>query len=73
MYKDDDIVQTRLDPFTNTVLVDCFKDLNEDGLPDTATPYQTIQLNQVQGVWEAGKQLAAKPLKRCEEYHHLGR
>jgi len=60
VYKDDDIIQTRLDPITNTVLVDCFKDLDEDGQPDTATPYQTIQLNQVQGVWEAGKQLTLR-------------
>ena len=62
VYKDDDIIQTRLDPTTNTVLVDCFKDLNEDGQPDTALPYQTIQLNQVQGVWEAGKQLTLRNL-----------
>src|SRR5262249_39970290 len=60
VYKDDDIIQTRLDPITNTVLVDCFKDLNEDGMPDSATPYQTIQLNQVQGIWEAGKQLTLR-------------
>jgi type IV pilus assembly protein PilY1 len=62
VYKDDDIIQTRLDPITNTVLVDCFKDLNEDGVPDTATPYQTITLPQVQGLWEAGKQLALRDL-----------
>ncbi|HKT35871.1 MAG TPA: hypothetical protein VJR03_13675 [Nitrospira sp.] len=62
VYKDDDIIQTRLDPITNTVLVDCFQDLNEDGVPDTAQPYQTIQLNQVQGLWEAGKMLTLRNL-----------
>jgi len=62
IYKDDDIVQTRLDPITNTVLVDCFQDLNEDGVPDTAVPYQTITLPQVQGLWEAGKSLTLRDL-----------
>ena len=62
IYKDDDIIQTRLDPITNNVLVDCFQDLNEDGVPDTAAPYQTITLPQVQGLWEAGKQLTLRDL-----------
>ena len=62
VYTDDDIIQTRLDPISNTVLVDCFKDLDGDGMPDSATPYQTIQMNQVQGVWEAGQQLALRNL-----------
>src|SRR6185312_8636237 len=62
VYKDDDIVQTRLDPNTNNVLVDCFKDTNEDGVPDTAVPYRIVQLNQVQGLWEAGKQLSLRNL-----------
>ncbi|HLZ34477.1 MAG TPA: hypothetical protein VKP13_10700 [Nitrospira sp.] len=62
VYKDDDIIQTRLDPITNTVLVDCFKDLDEDGKADTATPYQTLTLPQVQGLWEAGKQLTLRDL-----------
>lgn len=62
VYKDDDIIQTRLDPITNSVLVDCFKDDNEDGVPDTTAPYQTIPLNQVQGLWEAGKQLTLRNL-----------
>jgi type IV pilus assembly protein PilY1 len=62
VYKDDDIIQTRLDTTTNTVLVDCFKDANEDGVPDTAAPYRIIQLNQVQGLWEGGKQLTVRNL-----------
>jgi len=62
VYKDDDIIQTRLDPITNTVLVDCFQDLNEDGVPDTTVPYQTITLPQMQGLWEAGKQLTLRDL-----------
>src|SRR5215470_17899700 len=37
VYTDDDIIQTRLDPISNTVLVDCFKDLDGDGMPDSPT------------------------------------
>ncbi len=62
VYKDDYIVQTRLDPISNTVLADLFQDLNEDGKPDTTAPFQTVNLPQVQGIWEAGKQLTLRDL-----------
>ena len=73
VYKDDNIIQTRLDPFTDDVKVDRFKDLNEDGLPDTATPYETVQLTRDAGdlgSWQ--KAGLAKSLKRVREISSPG-
>lgn len=63
VYTNDYIITTRFDnnPLSltyNQTLVDRFIDANGDGVADSATPTTTISLNQMTGIWEAGKQLA---------------
>ncbi len=60
VYENDVIVRSRFDAATNEVKVDRFKDLNGDGQPDSASPFETVGLTDVNGIWEAGKQLALK-------------
>ncbi|HLG44135.1 MAG TPA: hypothetical protein VI337_03885, partial [Nitrospirales bacterium] len=56
--KHDCIIKIRFDPATNEVLVDRFKDDTGDGKADTTTPFQTVNLRDVQPTWEAGRRLA---------------
>lgn len=68
--QNDNIIKTRLDPNTNEVKVDRYRDNNGDGkadptidtngdsILDTATPFETVGLREVKPIWEAGKQLA---------------
>lgn len=58
IYQNDSIVQTRFDSSTGNVFVDRFRDTNGDGKADSTTPYETVTLREVNGIWEAGKQLA---------------
>jgi len=60
VYKNDKIIQTRLDTTTNDVKVDLFDDANGDGKADSSTPSSTVGLKDVKGIWEGGKQLALK-------------
>jgi type IV pilus assembly protein PilY1 len=63
VYSDDNIVVTRTDPTSGDVVVDRFYDVNPaDGLADSTTPYETVSLRQMQGLWEAGKQLALRDI-----------
>ena len=54
----DCIVKIRLDPASNAVLVDRYKDDNADGVADTSIPFQTVTLREIQPIWEAGARLA---------------
>ena len=58
IYSLDKIVRTRFDSATNNVLVDRFHDNDGDGKADSVTPYETIGLREMKGIWEAGKRLA---------------
>ena len=62
VYTDDNIVQTRLDTATGDVKVDRFVDADGDGKADSTTPYETVGLREMQGIWEAGKKLALRDL-----------
>jgi type IV pilus assembly protein PilY1 len=58
IYGLDKIVRTRFDTATNNVLVDRYHDNDGDGKADNVTPYETIGLREMKGIWEAGKRLA---------------
>jgi type IV pilus assembly protein PilY1 len=58
IYTLDKIVRTRFDTATNNVLVDRYHDSDGDGKTDSTTPYETIGLREMNGIWEAGKRLA---------------
>ncbi len=62
VYTDDNIVQTRMDTASGDVKVDRFVDANGDGLADSTTPYETVGLREMQGIWEAGKKLALRDI-----------
>jgi type IV pilus assembly protein PilY1 len=63
VYSDDDIVVTRTDPASGDVVVDRYADVSPaDGLADSTTPYQTVTLREMQGIWEAGKNLALRDI-----------
>ena len=63
VYSDDNIVVTRTDATTGDVVVDRYADVSPaDGVADSTTPYQTVSLRQMQGLWEAGKTLALRDL-----------
>jgi len=59
VYQSDYIIRTRTDSATSDVLVDRYVDADGDGRADAATPLMTVGLREVQGIWEAGKQLAS--------------
>lgn len=56
--QNDHIIKTRYDSTVSEVRVDRYADANGDGKADTTTPFVTVGLKEVQGIWEAGKQLA---------------
>jgi type IV pilus assembly protein PilY1 len=56
--QNDHIIKTRYDTALNEVKVDRYADANADGKADTSTPFLTVGLKEVKGIWEAGKQLA---------------
>lgn len=58
VYNQDKIVRTRFDSATNNVLVDRYHDSDGDGKADAVTPYESVQLREMNGIWEAGKRLA---------------
>jgi len=61
VYSDDNIVVTRTDPSSGDVVVDRYYDVSPvDGLADSTTPYETVSLREMQGIWEAGKKLALR-------------
>ena len=60
IYRDDHIITSRFDASNNEVLIDRFVDMDEDGKADNATPDGTVGMKQLQGIWEAGHQLALK-------------
>jgi type IV pilus assembly protein PilY1 len=63
VYSDDNIVVTRTDPATDDVVVDRYYDVSPaDGQADSTTPYETVSLRQMQGIWEAGKRLALRDI-----------
>jgi len=63
VYGDDNIVVTRTDPASGDVVVDRFYDVSPvDGLADSVTPYETVSLREMQGIWEAGKKLALRDI-----------
>jgi type IV pilus assembly protein PilY1 len=57
IYNQDKIIRTRVDS-ENNVLVDRYTDGDGDGKADNVTPDETVQLREMQGIWEAGKRLA---------------
>jgi type IV pilus assembly protein PilY1 len=58
-YGQDDIIVTRFDVTSGQVKVDRYRDVSPaDGVADTTTPYQTVNLTEVKPIWEAGKNLA---------------
>ncbi|MEP6889632.1 MAG: hypothetical protein ABI955_02920, partial [Nitrospirota bacterium] len=58
IYDLDKIVRTRFDSATNNVFVDRYHDNDGDGKADSTTPYETVGLREMNGIWEAGKRLA---------------
>ncbi|MGH7209334.1 MAG: hypothetical protein ACREIL_08120, partial [Nitrospiraceae bacterium] len=56
--QNDHIIKTRYDSAVSEVRVDRCADANGDGKADTTTPFETVGLKEIQGIWEAGKQLA---------------
>jgi len=63
IYSDDNIVVTRTDPTSGDVVVDRYYDVSPvDGLADSTTPYETVSLREMQGIWEAGKKLALRDI-----------
>lgn len=58
VYNQDKIVRTRFDVATNNVYVDRYHDADGDGKADSTTPYESIGLRDMTGIWEAGKRLA---------------
>ncbi|MGH7166460.1 MAG: hypothetical protein ACREIS_13155, partial [Nitrospiraceae bacterium] len=68
--QNDNIIKSRLDPNTNEVKVDRYRDSNGDGkadptidtngdsILDTATPFETVGLREIKPIWEAGQRLA---------------
>lgn len=58
IYNLDKIVRTRYDLATNNVFVDRYHDNDGDGKADSVTPYESIGLREMKGIWEAGKRLA---------------
>jgi len=63
VYSDDNIVVTRTDPASGEVVVDRYYDVSPaDGLADSTTPYETVSLREMQGLWEAGKKLALRDI-----------
>ncbi|HEV8619404.1 MAG TPA: hypothetical protein VGQ79_00100, partial [Nitrospiraceae bacterium] len=63
VYSDDNIVVTRTDPSSGDVVVDRYADVSPaDGLADSTTPYETVTLREMQGIWEAGKKLALRDI-----------
>ena len=63
VYSDDNIVVTRTDPTSGDVVVDRYDDVSPaDGLADSTTPYETVSLREMQGLWEAGKKLALRDI-----------
>ena len=54
----DCIIKTRFDTLTNEVRVDRFKDVNGDGVADSAIPFETVGLKDIHPIWEAGARLA---------------
>ena len=71
IYSLDKIVRTRFDTATNNVFVDRYHDSDGDGKADSVTPYETIGLREMKGIWEAGKRLAlTAPANRT--FAHMG-
>lgn len=63
VYSDDNIVVTRTDAASGDVVVDRYYDVSPmDGLADSTTPYETVSLREMQGIWEAGKKLALRDI-----------
>lgn len=63
VYSDDNIVVTKTDPTSGDVVVERYADVNPvDGLADSTTPYETVSLREMQGIWEAGKKLALRDI-----------
>lgn len=63
VYGDDNIVVTRTDATSGDVVVDRYYDVNPvDGVADSVTPYETVSLREMQGIWEAGKKLALRDI-----------
>ena len=63
VYSDDNIVVTRTDPSSGDVVVDRYVDVSPmDGLADSTTPYETVSLREMQGIWEAGNKLALRDI-----------
>ena len=63
VYSDDNIVVTRTDATSGDVVVDRYADVSPtDGLADSTTPYETVSLREMQGIWEAGKKLALRDI-----------
>ncbi|MGH7252388.1 MAG: hypothetical protein ACREIE_01175, partial [Nitrospiraceae bacterium] len=56
--QNDAIIKTRYDAAVSEVKVDRYADANGDGKADTTTPFLTVGLKEIQGIWEGGKQLA---------------
>jgi type IV pilus assembly protein PilY1 len=64
--QDDCIIKLRYDVSTNTVKVDRYHDLNGDGVADTPAPFETVSLQDIQPIWEAGARLAyTTPGSKC--------
>lgn len=56
----DKIVKLVFDPVSGQTQVQRFDDANGDGTPDSTTPSETVPLDQIKPLWEAGKQLALR-------------
>ncbi len=60
--KQDRIAQFYFDTGLNKTQVRLFTDANGDGIPDSATPDQTVDPDNVRSLWKAGRKLWARTL-----------
>lgn len=60
--KDDKIAQFYFDTGQNKTQVRLFNDNNGDGVPDSATPDQVVDPDNVKSLWKAGRKLWARTL-----------
>ncbi len=60
--KEDNIAQFYFDSALNKTQVRLFNDSNGDGNPDSATPVQTVDPDNVKSLWKAGRKLWARTL-----------
>jgi len=58
VYDDDDIIRFAIDEDTGNTEVERYADADADGKADSTTPYESVPLDELKPIWEAGEKLA---------------